>query len=142
MNSPKHFKQQMDSQPTETFSVEQQHHVLGRGRAETARWVLNSPDPPGLLHDLINTIKGTLLPHGNKSPSSPTKQSLQKRAFLFLERLFPILNWGRNYKASKFKNDLMAGLTLASLSIPQVHMLHAYKFTYLIISATDSDFVE
>lgn len=109
----------MDSQPTETFSVEQQHHVLGPGRAETARWVLNSPDPPGLLDDLKNTIKGTFLPHGNKSTSSPTKQSLQKRAFLFLERLFPILMWGRNYKASKFKNDLMAGLTLASLSIPQ-----------------------
>ncbi|KAK5824209.1 hypothetical protein PVK06_018977 [Gossypium arboreum] len=35
------------------------------------------------------------------------------------QALFPILSWGKTYTASKLKDDFMAGLTLASLSIPQ-----------------------
>ncbi|KAK9110635.1 hypothetical protein Sjap_018695 [Stephania japonica] len=49
---------------------------------------------------------------------SKTGRRLQVRASV-LQGLFPILQWCRAYKATKFKNDLMAGLTLASLSIPQ-----------------------
>ncbi|KAJ6397970.1 hypothetical protein OIU77_018893 [Salix suchowensis] len=33
--------------------------------------------------------------------------------------MFPIFSWCRHYKATEFKNDLLAGLTLASLCIPQ-----------------------
>ncbi|GMI72078.1 SULPHATE TRANSPORTER 2;2 [Hibiscus trionum] len=58
-----------------------------------------------------------------KHSSSTTKG---KRAFFFLQGLFPILSWGRTYKAAMFKNDLMAGLTLANLSI-----LHSIRYANL-----------
>jgi len=105
----------MSSVPTglQAFSVEQQQlEIEDSGRTQRAEWVLNSPDPPGLCHELIGSIKETVFPHGNKP---------RKCVVSFLQALFPILSWGKNYKVSNFKNDLMAGLTLASLSIPQVH---------------------
>ncbi|KAJ9560464.1 hypothetical protein OSB04_005624 [Centaurea solstitialis] len=38
---------------------------------------------------------------------------------LGLQAMFPILEWGRNYDLNKFKGDLIAGLTIASICIPQ-----------------------
>ncbi|XP_057490761.1 low affinity sulfate transporter 3-like isoform X1 [Actinidia eriantha] len=102
-----------------SFSVEdQQPEVEDKGRIERTRWVLNSPNPPSLLQELISSVKETIFPYRSKLSSSSPKQPLS-RVFLLLQGLFPILSWARNYKASKFKNDLMAGLTLASLCIPQ-----------------------
>lgn len=103
---------------------EQQQEEGGTGnRVERAEWVLNSPDPPGLCHEIINSIKKSVFPKGSKPSSSSTKQTPSKAAAVvsFFHGLFPILIWGRNYKAVKFRNDVMSGLTLASLSIPQVH---------------------
>ncbi|XP_068313316.1 low affinity sulfate transporter 3-like [Pyrus communis] len=122
-SSPKHFKflTTMASLPTEIFStveLQQQHRQAEdtSGRAERAQWLLSSPDPPGLWQQLIHGIKSNLLPQGNRYSKQKTPAN---RAFSLFRGLFPILSWGRNYKASKFKNDVMAGLTLASLSVPQ-----------------------
>ncbi|KAJ6709458.1 SULFATE TRANSPORTER [Salix koriyanagi] len=113
----------MGSQPVETFSVEEQRRKLdmedATGQLERAQWVLNSPDPPGLLQELGNSVREIIFSHGNKHASSAAGQKQQSRAMKFLQGIFPILRWGRDYKVSEFKNDLMAGLTLASLSIPQ-----------------------
>ncbi|XP_050214935.1 low affinity sulfate transporter 3-like [Mercurialis annua] len=87
------------------------------GQLERAKWVLNSPDPPGLLVELLASVKTLLFSHGNRT--SKQTRSTSKRAVSFLQAMFPILSWGRNYRVSMFKNDLMAGLTLASLCIPQ-----------------------
>ena len=109
----------MGSFPNETYSVEehqQQQDLEDSGRTERAQWLINSPEPPSLWQELVNSVRGSVFPHGRKNSSS-TKG---RRAMSFLQGLFPILSWGRTYKASKFKDDLMAGLTLASLSIPQV----------------------
>ncbi|TXG52861.1 hypothetical protein EZV62_022030 [Acer yangbiense] len=112
----------MGSLPNEASSVEEHHHhhqqqvdMEDSSRAERAQWLLNSPDPPSLWQELVGSIRETLF-HGNKKKKQTSSRG---GAFSFLKGLFPILNWGRNYKASKFKSDLMAGLTLASLSIPQ-----------------------
>ncbi|KAJ4701287.1 putative Sulfate transporter [Melia azedarach] len=104
----------MGSLPTESFSVQEQQQLNmdDTSRKEREQWLLNSPDPPSLWHEVVGSLRGTL-------SSSRTKQTCSRRAFSLLQGLFPILDWGRNYKASKFKSDLMAGLTLASLSIPQ-----------------------
>lgn len=40
------------------------------------------------------------------------------RFILALQAIFLILQWGKSYSFSKFKGDLIAGLTIASLSIP------------------------
>lgn len=114
----------MGSLPTENLSVEehqqQQVEMDDTSRTERARWLLNSPDPPSIWHELAGSIREAFVPRNKLSSSSRVKQTWRRSAFSFLRGLFPILNWGRNYKASKFKSDLMAGLTLASLSIPQV----------------------
>ncbi|XVF36770.1 hypothetical protein REPUB_Repub19eG0087100 [Reevesia pubescens] len=103
----------------ETFSGEEQQHqkldLEDSGRTERAQWLINSPEPPSLWKELVTAVRGSVFPHGRKQSSS-TKG---RRTISFLQGLFPILSWGRTYKASKFKDDLMAGLTLASLSIPQ-----------------------
>ncbi|KZV46152.1 low affinity sulfate transporter 3-like [Dorcoceras hygrometricum] len=84
------------------------------GWSERAKWLLTSPNPPPAWQELYISMKESLFPRArDKQPGQ------QNRCFLFLQSLFPILKWGKNYKATKFKNDLMAGLTLASLCIPQ-----------------------
>ncbi|KAH6778218.1 slufate transporter 2 [Perilla frutescens var. hirtella] len=83
------------------------------GRAERSKWLLASAEPPPPWQELLSSIKETVL------PPPKTKQPQPNRLLLFLQGLFPILKWGKNYKATKFKNDFLAGLTLASLCIPQ-----------------------
>ncbi|KAL3619752.1 Low affinity sulfate transporter 3 [Castilleja foliolosa] len=84
------------------------------GRSERSKWLLNSPDPPAPWQQLFTSVKNSVLPLPDK-----TKQPRPNRTLLFLQALFPILKWGKDYKATKFKNDLLAGFTLASLCIPQ-----------------------
>lgn len=94
---------------------EHQNEIDDRRRIERTQWILNSPDPPNLLNELISSVKETIC----SSSSSSAKQPRSRHAVSLLQSLFPILSWARNYKASKFKADIMAGLTLASLCIPQ-----------------------
>ncbi|CDP01189.1 unnamed protein product [Coffea canephora] len=101
------------------MAQEQQLEVVNNGRTERTGWLLNSPDPPGFFHEIFSSTRRTILPHGTRNHSSLPKKSSASKAFSFLQGLFPILEWGRNYRATKFKRDLMAGLTLASLCIPQ-----------------------
>lgn len=84
---------------------------------ERAQWVLNAPKPPGFWQELVHSVREALFPYRNKFKSEHDGFNL---VLTFFRGLFPILHWCRNYKASEFKNDLIAGLTLASLCIPQV----------------------
>lgn len=47
-------------------------------------------------------------------------QSKREKAILGLKFVFPILEWITAYTPKKFGGDLVAGLTIASLAIPQV----------------------
>ncbi|KAJ0040503.1 hypothetical protein Pint_26652 [Pistacia integerrima] len=85
-----------------------------QGLADRTQWLLNPPEPPGLLR----AFKETVSPFGNKLQSL-NRQSRPKRVVSVLQEVFPIVSWCQEYKAKKFKNDLLAGLTLASLCIPQ-----------------------
>ncbi|KAF2291486.1 hypothetical protein GH714_024699 [Hevea brasiliensis] len=107
----------MGSKTRETYTVEelQQLDADDTGRRERAQWVLNSPDPPGLLHDIISSVKDVAFPLGHTTAT----QTTSRRAVSFLKGLFPILSWGRDYRFSKFKKRPNGGLALASLSIPQ-----------------------
>ncbi|KAJ4715674.1 Sulfate transporter 1.1 [Melia azedarach] len=94
----------------ETLDLEQ-----NKSHNERAQWVLNAPEPPSLWQELADCVKETFLPQRKGFKNEPRAKHLVS----FLLEMFPILHWCRNYKATKFKNDLMAGLTLASLCIPQ-----------------------
>ncbi|OIS95701.1 PREDICTED: low affinity sulfate transporter 3-like [Nicotiana attenuata] len=105
----------MCSLPNESFSIELQQLDADdvSGRKQRTEWLLNSPAQPSFCNELINSVTETVLPQKN------SKQYGGGAVFSFLQGLFPILSWGRNYKANMFKHDLLAGLTLASLCIPQ-----------------------
>ncbi|GJS91514.1 low affinity sulfate transporter 3-like protein [Tanacetum coccineum] len=101
---------------------EQSHEVDSHIKNPSTKWVLNSPDPPGFCQHIFGSIKKTVFPQRNNarsSSSSQKKESHCERIIVVLSSVFPVLIWGRKYTASKFKNDLISGLTLASLSIPQ-----------------------
>lgn len=96
-------------------------HIGDTSQIESSKWVLDSPNPPPLWKKLLSSVKETILPDGNKFCFFLSKKkTLHEHAFSFLQSLFPILVWLKDYTASKFKDDLLAGLTLASLCIPQV----------------------
>ncbi|XP_007024090.2 PREDICTED: probable sulfate transporter 3.4 [Theobroma cacao] len=47
------------------------------------------------------------------------KQTWRKKLVLGLQCLFPIFQWGPEYNLSLFRSDIISGLTIASLAIPQ-----------------------
>ncbi|KAG5129709.1 hypothetical protein JHK84_036106 [Glycine max] len=94
-------------------------HLEEHGQTERSQWVLDSPNPPPLWKKLFSSVKETILPHGNKFCFSSKRKTSHGHALSCLKNLFPIISWLTDYKASMFKDDLLAGLTLASLCIPQ-----------------------
>ncbi|KAK1277009.1 Sulfate transporter 1.2 [Acorus gramineus] len=53
-------------------------------------------------------------------PLRPFKdQPKSKKLVLGIRALFPVFDWGRYYSLNKLKGDVIAGLTIASLCIPQ-----------------------
>ncbi|KAK4357790.1 hypothetical protein RND71_023400 [Anisodus tanguticus] len=75
------------------------------------------PPKPNLLKEITETVKETFF---HDDPLRHFKdQSKTKKLVLGIQAVFPILDWGRSYNLSKFKGDLIAGLTIASLCIPQ-----------------------
>jgi high affinity sulfate transporter 1 len=76
------------------------------------------PPQKNLATEFTDTLRETFF-HDN--PLRQYKgQSGWTRFMLGLQFLFPAVEWGRNYNFNKFKSDLIAGLTIASLCIPQV----------------------
>lgn len=47
-------------------------------------------------------------------------QSNSRKLVLGIEALFPFFRWSRDYNLAKLRGDVIAGLTIASLCIPQV----------------------
>ncbi|KAI3509382.1 hypothetical protein L1887_24613 [Cichorium endivia] len=78
---------------------------------------VGKPPKQDLLKEIKTALKETFL---SDDPLKPFKdQPRKKKLVLGFQTLFPILEWGRDYSLSKFKGDLIAGCTIASLCIPQ-----------------------
>lgn len=76
------------------------------------------PPKQNLFNEFMYTFKETFfhddpLRHFKDQPKS-------KKFVLGVQSVFPVFDWGRNYNFKKFRGDLIAGLTIASLCIPQV----------------------
>lgn len=77
------------------------------------------PPKQNLMKEITSTVKETFFAD---DPLRPFKDQPKSRKFILgVQAIFPILDWGRSYNLAKFKGDLIAGLTIASLCIPQVH---------------------
>ncbi|KAK4491220.1 hypothetical protein RD792_001953 [Penstemon davidsonii] len=75
------------------------------------------PPKQSLLKEFKFTFKETFF---HDEPLKPFKDQTKSRKLLLgIEAFFPILDWGRRYKFSMIKGDVIAGLTIASLCIPQ-----------------------
>ncbi|BBH05665.1 slufate transporter 2 [Prunus dulcis] len=119
-SSPKHFKQPSTaSLAVETPTAEEKLDLeKNSSPVQRSEWVLNGPEPPGLWHELMDSVRETASYCGNKYSSLKNQPAL-KSVVSIQQEIFPILVWGRSYNISKFKHDLLAGLTIASLCIPQ-----------------------
>lgn len=79
------------------------------------------PPKQNLFQEITAAVKETLFAD---DPLRQFKDQTRSRKFVLgIQTLFPIFEWGRDYSFSKFKGDLVAGLTIASLCIPQVRIL-------------------
>ncbi|XP_028755091.1 early nodulin-70-like [Neltuma alba] len=96
-----------------SYSLEELVEMDRNGEHKREEWVKNPPEPPSPWKQLWDTAKDTYV------PTRYNHKSLFKRILSLVYHFFPILHSLRHYNASKFKNDLLAGLTLASLTIPQ-----------------------
>ncbi|XP_059454719.1 sulfate transporter 1.3-like [Corylus avellana] len=75
------------------------------------------PPKQNLFKEFKSTVKETLF---SDDPFRPFKDQTGSRKFILgMQTIFPILEWGRSYSLTKFRGDLIAGLTIASLCIPQ-----------------------
>ncbi|GLJ34406.1 hypothetical protein SUGI_0691740 [Cryptomeria japonica] len=73
--------------------------------------------PESMLHCIEGAVKETLFPD---DPFRQFKnQPAKRKCFLGVQYLFPILEWAPKYSLKIFKSDLISGITIASLAIPQ-----------------------
>ncbi|KAI5589113.1 hypothetical protein BDE02_05G139900 [Populus trichocarpa] len=75
------------------------------------------PPKQNLFKEFKATVKETFF--ADDPLRSFKDQPRSKKFILGLQAIFPILEWGRSYSFAKFRGDLIAGLTIASLCIPQ-----------------------
>ncbi|KAK4757539.1 hypothetical protein SAY87_018840 [Trapa incisa] len=70
-----------------------------------------------LVEEFTATVRETLFPD---DPLRQFKDQPHSRKLLLgVQSIFPIIEWSRHYSLKKLKGDLIAGLTIASLCIPQ-----------------------
>lgn len=89
---------------------------------DTAKLVLNSPSPPSLREELVGVVGKAFRPRAHAGAGAGAGgRPPPRRAWVLtaLQCVFPVLQWGRSYTLESFRSDVMAGLTLASLGIPQ-----------------------
>lgn len=78
---------------------------------------VSGPPKQTLFQDFKHSFNETFF---SDDPFAKFKDQTKKRKFVLgLQSVFPILEWGRGYNLKSFKGDLISGLTIASLCIPQ-----------------------
>ncbi|KAJ8434812.1 hypothetical protein Cgig2_033534 [Carnegiea gigantea] len=77
-----------------------------------------APPPQPLFKSLRASLKEALFPDDpfRKLKNQP---KFSRKLLLGLQYFFPILEWGPRYSFGFFKSDLISGITIASLAIPQ-----------------------
>ena len=79
---------------------------------------VGAPPKQTLFQEIKHSVIETFFPD---KPFGKFKGQTGSRKFVLgLRAIFPIFDWGRDYNFKKFRGDFIAGLTIASLCIPQV----------------------
>ncbi|KAL9456910.1 hypothetical protein AB3S75_006026 [Citrus x aurantiifolia] len=106
-----------NSSSNDNNKMQLQHHssCLEIATMEVHRVV--PPPHKSTIEKLKTRLKETFFPD---DPLRQFKgQPLGKKWILAAQYIFPILEWGPNYSFKLFKSDIISGLTIASLAIPQ-----------------------
>ncbi|XP_022953301.1 sulfate transporter 3.1-like isoform X2 [Cucurbita moschata] len=75
------------------------------------------PPPQPFVKSLKNSLKETFFPD---DPLRQFKnQPARRKIVLGLQYFFPVVEWGPRYNPGLLKSDLISGITIASLAIPQ-----------------------
>ncbi|KAB1206931.1 High affinity sulfate transporter 2 [Morella rubra] len=87
--------------------------------AETMPYIQRVGMPPKqtLWEQFFGTVNETFF--SDDPYRSFRNQPRSRKFYLGLQAVFPILEWAKGYNLTKFKGDLISGLTIASLAIPQ-----------------------
>lgn len=94
--------------------------------SQSERYIHKVGVPPkqNLFKEFRETLKETFFAD---DPLRPFKdQSRSQKFILGIQTIFPIFEWGRKYNLKKLRGDLIAGLTIASLCIPQASLPHTW----------------
>eukprot|EP00253_Pinus_taeda_P004367 PITA_04367 len=78
---------------------------------------VNVPLGEGIVREVKHVVKETLFPD---DPFRQFKnQPRSRKCVLGLQYVFPILEWTPKYSLNLLKSDILSGITIASLAIPQ-----------------------
>ncbi|KAG9451931.1 hypothetical protein H6P81_004835 [Aristolochia fimbriata] len=89
----------------------------GNAAAETGVHRAAVPPPQPFVKSLKSKLKETFFPD---DPFRQFKnQPASRKVVLWLQYFLPILEWAPRYTFPDFKSDLVSGITIASLAIPQ-----------------------
>nr|CAB3493867.1 unnamed protein product [Digitaria exilis] len=86
---------------------------------DSTSYRVSFPPKKSLFKEFSGAVKDLFFAGDDPLRQYKEQPSWSKRAWLSLKHLFPVLEWGRHYTLGKFKGDFIAGLTIASLCIPQ-----------------------
>ena len=79
---------------------------------------VNVPPSEGIVREVKHTVKETLFPD---DPFRQFKnQPRSRKCVLGLQYVFPIFEWAPKYSLNLLKFHVLPGITITSLSIPQV----------------------
>lgn len=104
----------------ETKEIDTRSFSSSQGQGTNVPYIHKVGVPPkqDLFKEFTRGAKETFL---SDDPLRHFKgQSGSRKFILGLQAVFPILEWSQSYNLTKFRGDLVAGLTIASLCIPQV----------------------
>ncbi|XP_021770307.1 sulfate transporter 3.1-like isoform X2 [Chenopodium quinoa] len=97
--------------------VEDQQYVYPSVNMEQCKSRVAVPPPQPFLKSLQGSLKETFFPD---DPLRQFKnQPRSRKVILGLQYFFPFLEWAPKYSLEFLKSDLIAGVTIASLAIPQ-----------------------
>ena len=94
----------------------------GHGGSERAHAHAHPRVPVPEPRPFLDTLRGNLME--TFFPDDPFRAVVRehgagRRAVATLRYFFPVLEWAPSYTLGTFKSDLVSGITIASLAIPQ-----------------------
>ncbi|CAH2070567.1 unnamed protein product, partial [Thlaspi arvense] len=102
----------------------------------SVRYKVSLPPKEGLLKDFKSVIQETFF---HDAPLRDFKgQTASKKTLLGIQAVFPIIGWAREYNLRKLRGDVISGLTIASLCIPQWNwqtiLIGASFLTFILVA--------